>query len=42
MAWVQSRSGVIKSEGKHERFNLKESREVGVEANIDTQSKMSS
>jgi hypothetical protein len=33
-AWVQIPSGLIKSEEKHDRFNLKKSREVGIEANI--------
>ncbi len=28
-------SGLIKSEGKHESFNLKQSKEVGIEANIN-------
>ncbi len=38
-AWVQIPSGLIKSEEKHDRFNLKKTREVGIEANIDNQSK---
>jgi hypothetical protein len=38
-AWVQRPSGQIKSEDKHERFNLNVSRAVDVEAIIDNQSK---
>ncbi len=37
-AWVEA-SGLIKSEGKRKCFNLKESREVGIEVNIDNRSK---
>ncbi len=38
-AWVQRPSGLIKSEEKRKIFNLKVRREVGVEVNVDNQSK---
>ncbi len=38
-AWVERPSSLIKSEEKRERFNLKMSKEVSAEVNIDNQSK---
>ncbi len=38
--WVQRQSGLIKSEEKREQFNLKVSRELGIEAVISNQSKL--
>ncbi len=38
-AWVQRLRSLVKSGGKCERFNFKESIGAGIESNIDNQSK---